>query len=251
MTSHVMQILGTICLCAALQQETDKRHQDLFILCQLLPCQLSCWEGISACYVYSSSGPTSVLMVTSAGLAASHITPACICFNMCTTSAQHILYCHDKVWYLQGTPSQQISSLWRGVGASLYKDVPFAGLFWTFLEPSRSWLNSHTHIPHSAAGIDMHTLAINALSGSLAGAAAAGITTPFDVAKTKVQTQCTTVERQSTVRCLVEVAQQSGIRGLFSGWGPRTLRTAAAYSILMSSYEICKGAYSQNPQSLH
>lgn len=152
---------------------------------------------------------------------------------------------------MQGTPSQQISSLWRGVGASLYKDVPFAGLFWTFLEPLRSWLNSHTHIPYPAAGIDMHTLAINALSGSLAGAAAAGITTPFDVAKTRVQTQCTMAQRQSTLKCLVSVAQQGGVRAVFSGWGPRTLRTAAAYSILMSSYELCKGAYKKHPDSSH
>ncbi|KAL0030521.1 hypothetical protein WJX79_001545 [Trebouxia sp. C0005] len=88
---------------------------------------------------------------------------------------------------MKGNRSQQISSLWRGVGASLSKDVPFAGLYWTLLEPSRTWLDSHAHISHG------------------------------------------------------------GVRGLFSGWGPRTLRTAAAYGILMSSYEICKGIYSTHP----
>lgn len=144
---------------------------------------------------------------------------------------------------MQGTPSQQVSSLWRGVGASLFKDVPFAALFWTFLEPSRDWLNAHTHLSHTYSGIDTHTLLINSVSGSAAGAAAAAITTPFDVAKTRLQTRETAHARQSTWRCLAEVVREGGVKGLFSGWGPRTLRTAAAYSILMSSYDICKGAY--------
>ncbi|KAL3152940.1 hypothetical protein ABBQ38_012241 [Trebouxia sp. C0009 RCD-2024] len=144
---------------------------------------------------------------------------------------------------LKGTSSQRVSSLWRGVGASLIKDVPFAGLYWTLMEPSRSWLDSHTHIPHSPSGIDMHTLGINALAGSSAGAAAAAVTTPLDVVKTRLQTRDASLGRKGTFACLRAVAKQEGIQGLFSGWGPRTLRTAAAYGILMSSYEICKGVY--------
>ncbi len=148
---------------------------------------------------------------------------------------------------LQGNRSQQISSLWRGVGASLSKDVPFAGLYWTLLEPSRTWLDSHAHISHGSSGINTHTLAINALAGSVAGAAAAAVTTPFDVVKTRLQTRDAQLARKGTLECLVSVARTGGVRGLFSGWGPRTLRTAAAYGILMSSYEICKGIYSTHP----
>ena len=145
---------------------------------------------------------------------------------------------------VQGTRPQQISSLWRGVGASLVKDVPFAGLYWTLLEPSRHWLDNHIHISPGASGADMQTLASNALAGSAAGAAAAAVTTPFDVVKTRLQTSDVQLARKSTIECLVSVARSGGVRGLFSGWGPRTLRTAAAYGILMSSYEICKGVYS-------
>ncbi|DBA67624.1 TPA: hypothetical protein ACH3X2_001362 [Trebouxia sp. C0005] len=148
---------------------------------------------------------------------------------------------------MKGNRSQQISSLWRGVGASLSKDVPFAGLYWTLLEPSRTWLDSHAHISHGPSGINMHTLAINALAGSVAGAAAAAVTTPFDVVKTRLQTRDAQLARKGTLECLVSVAKTGGVRGLFSGWGPRTLRTAAAYGILMSSYEICKGIYSTHP----
>ena len=144
---------------------------------------------------------------------------------------------------LQGTSSQRVSSLWRGVGASLSKDVPFAGLYWSLMEPSRSWLHGNIHISHPSSGIDLQTLGVNALAGSSAGAAAAAVTTPFDVVKTRLQTRDESLARKGTFRCLQTVAQQEGIKGLFSGWGPRTLRTAAAYGILMSSYEICKSVY--------
>lgn len=150
---------------------------------------------------------------------------------------------------MQGSSSQRISSLWRGVGASLSKDVPFAGLYWTLLEPSRAWLDSHAQISHGSSSIDMHTLAVNALAGSAAGAAASAVTTPFDVVKTRLQTRDAQLARSGTLQCLVDVAKTGGVRGLFSGWGPRTLRTAAAYSILMSSYEICKGMYSNKASS--
>ena len=111
------------------------------------------------------------------------------------------------------------------------------------MEPSRSWLDSHAHVSEVSSGIDMHTLAINALAGSSAGAAAAAVTTPLDVVKTRLQTRDESMGRKGTFNCLQTVAKQEGIKGLFSGWGPRTLRTAAAYGILMSSYEICKGVY--------
>ena len=89
----------------------------------------------------------------------------------------------------------------------------------------------------------MHTLGINAVAGSSAGAAAAAVTTPLDVVKTRLQTRHASLGRKGTFKCLQTVARQEGLKGLFSGWGPRTLRTAAAYGILMSSYEICKGVY--------
>ena len=139
--------------------------------------------------------------------------------------------------------------MWRGVGASLSKDVPFAGLYWTLLEPSRAWLDTHAQISQGSSSIDMHTLAVNALAGSAAGAAASAVTTPFDVVKTRLQTRDAQLARSGTLQCLLDVAKTGGVRGLFSGWGPRTLRTAAAYSILMSSYEICKGMYGNKASS--
>lgn len=40
-----------------------------------------------------------------------------------------------KVHLLQPTFTGKVRTLWTGVGATLLKDVPFAGLYWSLLEP--------------------------------------------------------------------------------------------------------------------
>ncbi len=41
---------------------------------------------------------------------------------------------------MQPTIVGKIRTLWTGVGASLLKDVPFAALYWTLLEPVKDGL---------------------------------------------------------------------------------------------------------------
>jgi hypothetical protein len=69
------------------------------------------------------------------------------------------------------------------------------------------------------------------LSGSLSGAAAALLTTPFDVVKTRVQAHEQVVERQcdrrtSLVHVLRQIVRTEGVR--------------AACAIMISSYEVGK-----------
>ena len=53
----------------------------------------------------------------------------------------------DKSCMLQGSPFEALRSLWRGVGATLAKDVPFAALFWMLLEPLRQTLRPDGFLP--------------------------------------------------------------------------------------------------------
>ena len=46
------------------------------------------------------------------------------------------------------------------------------------------------------------------------------------------------------------VLQKGGMPALFSGVGPRTVRTAVAYCILLTSYEVAKGVASDGAPSL-
>lgn len=245
---------------------------------------------------------------------------------------------------LQGGRLQQIKSLWRGIGATLAKDIPFAGVYWMLLEPARTTIvpaglaallsmrnmlpgaaynaqprdmeqdtgaalapspvagplaaHHHLHhnphankrgqerpsqsgiqgsitsqqhstgyqpaescsidqqpgrtrtvasaamavqeVPRSTAGI----VAVNAVAAALAAGLAGALSTPLDVAKTHAQTS-EAAKPPSTAETLMQLWQRGGMRSLFAGAGPRTVRTVAAYSILMSSYELCKATYGQ------
>jgi len=73
-----------------------------------------------------------------------------------------------------------------------------------------------------------------------AGSIAAAVTTPFDVAKTKLQTSAASQPKLSLASTLMGIWHQGGTRALFTGVGPRTARTAGGYAIVMSMYEIFK-----------
>lgn len=43
---------------------------------------------------------------------------------------------------MQPSVAAKVRTLWTGVGATLLKDVPFAGLYWSLLEPFKRILQS-------------------------------------------------------------------------------------------------------------
>jgi hypothetical protein len=83
------------------------------------------------------------------------------------------------------------------------------------------------------------------MTGALAGGLAGVITTPLDVVKTRVQTQHSTVISSSgpavlsnsTVGALTTVYRTEGIRGIFSGVGPRLFWTSIQSSIMLLIYQ--------------
>lgn len=81
-------------------------------------------------------------------------------------------------------------------------------------------------------------------AGTLAGAAAAVATTPFDVLKTRVQTAPHTQTGAPSVHTSIGVMKQvyaeRGVKGLFVGLGPRAVRCAPACAIVVTSYELLK-----------
>jgi solute carrier family 25 protein 39/40 len=83
------------------------------------------------------------------------------------------------------------------------------------------------------------------VSGFVSGGLAAGITTPFDVVKTRMQiaspASSSSSGRGSRVfGILKEVYARDGIEGLFAGVKPRAYRAAPACAIVISVYELLK-----------
>lgn len=89
------------------------------------------------------------------------------------------------------------------------------------------------------------------MAGGLAGAFAAGVTTPLDVIKTLLQTRgLSEQENIRRVSGLVGAAkiikEQYGWSGFFRGWRPRIITTMPSTAICWSSYEMAKAYFKRS-----
>lgn len=134
-----------------------------------------------------------------------------------------------------GPSSRRGLRLWRGVGATLWRDVPFSGLYWASVEPIRGRL-----LPQGGAPTEMEVFRANAIAGAAAGAFAAAVTTPFDVVKTRMQLYHVADGGVTTFGVLGGLAREKGLRCLYKGWSARSWKGAIACSFVLSSYEVLK-----------
>jgi solute carrier family 25 protein 39/40 len=132
---------------------------------------------------------------------------------------------------------RQVRSLWTGVSATLLRDVPFSALYWGTVEPTRQAL-----LPKGPGPVSKKDLVVsNMVAGGVCGCFAAGITTPFDVVKTRLQLGAGGPGKKANVwQVLRDIRQQQGLQGLFSGVGPRSVRAAPACALVISVYEVLK-----------
>jgi solute carrier family 25 protein 39/40 len=123
---------------------------------------------------------------------------------------------------------QGIRSLWRGLELTLWRDVPFSGLYWTGYEYLRHKFAEH-EVFRRGGEVGFFEEAFTA--GSLSGTFAAFVTQPFDVSKTRRQVQSST-EKTSTLKLMGMIRREEGMRGLWKGVVPRVLKVAPACAIM-------------------
>lgn len=131
--------------------------------------------------------------------------------------------------------SQGISTLWRGLGPTLWRDVTFSGLYWALYEKSKTTLEEKGY----------HGVPVAFASGSVSGTIAAVMTNPFDVVKTRRQafqmsTTTTTAQQQGSLSVLIRVLRTEGTAALFAGLTPRIGKIAPACGIMIGCYEVCR-----------
>ena len=158
--------------------------------------------------------------------------------------------------------TQGFTSLWRGLTLTMWRDVPFSGVYWWGYETMREILSDirnqrgeryHRDHDHAPTFVDSF------ISGAVSGAFASIITTPFDVGKTRQQVyahgsgdalqkeagrvkKVLQPEERSMLRFLYHIWREEGMSGLFRGAAPRMLKVAPACAIMISSYEVGKKA---------
>ena len=164
--------------------------------------------------------------------------------------------------------AQGITSLWRGLTLTMWRDVPFSGIYWWGYEAVRNRLTDSRDpsARRSSAAADggrtsskprnhahASTFVDSFIAGAVSGAVASIVTTPFDVGKTRQQVLEHTKpenakadpfyirpEDRSMPRFIHSIWKEEGMPGLFKGWAARTLKVAPACAIMISSYEVGK-----------
>ncbi|KAF5377500.1 hypothetical protein D9615_005349 [Tricholomella constricta] len=124
-----------------------------------------------------------------------------------------------------------VMSLWRGLGPTLWRDVPFSGLYWASYE---TWKRAFGRRGQEGAWVAF-------ISGAVSGTSAALVTSPFDVLKTRrqalIMAPTTHGQISSSIPFLLRIVQTEGVPALFAGIMPRIAKIAPACGIMIACFE--------------
>ncbi|WMV43897.1 hypothetical protein MTR67_037282 [Solanum verrucosum] len=132
-----------------------------------------------------------------------------------------------------------LPSLYAGWKAVLWRNIPHSIIkFYTYERLKELRLSS---VQLRNQNDTLMTLAC----GGLAGSTAALFTTPFDVVKTRLQTQIPGFTTQFGVfGTLQEIAKREGLKGLYRGLSPRLIMYMTQGALFFASYESFKKIFS-------
>ncbi len=117
--------------------------------------------------------------------------------------------------------------MYRGWGITIMREVPFTAIQFPLWEGMKAWRRRKTDRK-------MVTSLESGLYGSVAGAAAAGLTTPLDVLKTRMMLAR---EKQAALPLFRSIWKGEGPRAFVAGMGPRIMWISAGGAIFLGSYE--------------
>lgn len=132
------------------------------------------------------------------------------------------------------------SSLYAGWGAVLCRNVPHSVIkFYTYERLKQL-------MPSSLQSNGQREMLRTLICGGLAGSTAALFTTPFDVVKTRLQTQIpgSRSKFNGVLNTLVEIAKHEGFKGLYRGLTPRLVMYMTQGALFFASYESFKRLFS-------
>ncbi|KAF2638029.1 mitochondrial carrier [Massarina eburnea CBS 473.64] len=117
--------------------------------------------------------------------------------------------------------------LYRGWSITIIREVPFTVIQFPLWEALKRW-RTHGTGRSEVSGFE------GGLLGSVAGAVAAGVTTPLDVLKTRMMLAKEKVAMGEMLRMILRT---SGPRAFFKGIGPRVGWISAGGAIFLGSYQ--------------
>jgi solute carrier family 25 iron transporter 28/37 len=143
--------------------------------------------------------------------------------------------------------NEGFKAFYRSYTTQLMMSVPFQAIHFTTYEFTQNSLNAkRTYEPGT-----------HVLSGALAGATAAAVTTPLDVCKTLLNTQesCALAQRSRAISGFSQAARMvyalQGVGGFFRGFSARVIFQMPATAISWFVYESFKHILLRQPLLAH
>lgn len=144
----------------------------------------------------------------------------------------------------------RILDFYRGFGSTVLREIPFSIMQFPLWE----WFKLKWLQHENEAGGDSKFLSPwkSAICGCVSGAISAAITTPMDVAKTRIMLNRSVGRESYTIRmALASVYRQRGIAGLYAGVAPRTLAIGVGGFIFFGAYDsaqkVCRNLFAKDP----
>lgn len=168
----------------------------------------------------------------------------------------------------QSLRNEGYATLFRGWTATLLRDIPFSGLYWSGYEFLKTSLLSYL-------GREKTNFYVSFACGATSGTIAAVLTLPFDVVKTHRQISLgkqvtegkspVQFRNTATLPIMKEIVRAQGYRALFAGKHkshcamvrislgivPRIAKVAPACAIMIGSYEYLKLFFNRRNQHRH
>lgn len=123
--------------------------------------------------------------------------------------------------------------LYRGWGITILREVPFTIIQFPIWESLKKYSRRRQGLDLEGKGQDV-SAGESAIYGSIAGAVAAGITTPLDVLKTRVMLSS---QKMKVSDVVLSILRQHGIRPFFAGIGPRVAWISVGGAVFLGSYQ--------------
>lgn len=143
--------------------------------------------------------------------------------------------------------SHGMTGLYRGWGATVWREVPAFGAYFAFYDFAKDGLNSlfakraglseEEHAEQNHA----HKWAASALAGGTTGALTWIMIYPFDIIKTKIQTapMDTPIEKRRILAIGQDIVRREGVSALFRGLNVTVIRAFPVNAIVFPVYEYC------------
>lgn len=139
---------------------------------------------------------------------------------------------------------QMIRELYRGAGITIAREIPFTVLQFTMWESMKEGYAKrylrHADSVSGAITLDQIPASTSAMFGSIAGAIAAGLTTPLDVIKTRVmlaRREDGGAAAPVRVKEIVRGIADEGLGAFWRGIGPRVAWIGIGGAVFLGSYQ--------------